>query len=64
MTETPSLNADTEMQQMLVDSARRWAERACTPAQRALASGHATGCPPERWRALAELGWLGMKVKG
>ena len=62
MTETPSLNADTEMQQMLVDSARRWAERACTPAQRALASGHATGCPPERWRALAELGWLGIAL--
>lgn len=57
-----ALDSDTEMQQMLADSARRWAERACTKEQRAIASTHATGCPPDRWRELAELGWLGIAL--
>ena len=55
-------STDAEMQQMLADSAKRWAERACTLEQRATASDHATGCPPERWRELAELGWLGIAL--
>lgn len=55
-------DSDTEMQQMLADSARRWVERACTKEQRAIASAHATGCPPHRWRELAELGWLGIAL--
>lgn len=57
MTET-----DTDIRTMLVDSARRWTERACTPEARSMASDHATGCPPERWRELAELGWLGIAL--
>ncbi|WP_423457174.1 acyl-CoA dehydrogenase family protein [Ottowia sp. VDI28] len=57
-----ALGSDTEMHQMLAESARRWAEHACTPEQRALASDHATGCPPERWHELAELGWLGIAL--
>lgn len=56
----PASGPDTEMQEMLVDSARRWAARACTPELRTLVSNHATGCPPERWRELGELGWLGI----
>ena len=59
---TLAAEPDAEMQQMLVDSARRWAERACTPEQRTLASQHATGCPPDRWRELAELGWLSIAL--
>lgn len=68
MNKTPIMNAeqtssiDIEMQQMLTDSARRWAERACTADQRALVSNHATGCPADRWRELAELGWLGIAL--
>ncbi|MET4577746.1 acyl-CoA dehydrogenase family protein [Ottowia thiooxydans] len=57
MTET-----DTEIRMMLVDSARRWTERACTPELRSMTSEHATGCPPERWGELAELGWLGIAM--
>lgn len=57
-----TLSADTEMHQMLVDSAQRWCEHTCTPEQRAAVSSHATGCPPERWRELAELGWLGLSL--
>ncbi|HQD13960.1 MAG TPA: acyl-CoA dehydrogenase family protein [Ottowia sp.] len=51
---------DIDTQQMLVDSARHWAGQACTQAERRAVSAHAVGCPPERWRALGELGWLGM----
>jgi butyryl-CoA dehydrogenase len=50
------------MQQMLVDSARRWCERECTPAARAQVSDHVDGCPPERWIGLAQLGWLGLTL--
>lgn len=57
-----TIGVDAETQQMLADSARRWCERACTQEQRALASSHETGCPPERWRELAELGWLGLAL--
>ena len=56
------MTMDIDTQQMLVDSARRWAAQACGPAQRHAASAHAVGCPPERWQALAELGWLGMAL--
>ncbi len=54
--------ADAEVQQMLVDSARRWSERACSAEHRAAASNHETGCPPERWQELGEMGWLGIAV--
>ena len=53
---------DADMQQMLVDSARRWCERECTPAARAQVSDHVDGCPPERWIGLAQLGWLGLTL--
>ncbi len=68
MNETPTMDAeqtpgiDIEMQQMLTDSARRWAESTCTSEQRARSSDHVTGCPPDRWRELAELGWLGIAL--
>ncbi len=55
-------DAQAELRQMLVDSARRWAETANTAGQRAQSVAHAHGCPPERWRELAELGWLGMRL--
>ncbi|WP_028603432.1 acyl-CoA dehydrogenase family protein [Ottowia thiooxydans] len=55
-------DTDTEIHEMLVDSARRWAERACTPEVRGAVSNHTTGCPPDRWRELAELGWLGIAL--
>ncbi len=55
-------DAQAELRQMLVDSARRWAETANTAAQRTQSADHAHGCPPERWRELAELGWLGMRL--
>lgn len=54
--------ADTEMRDMLVESARRWSERACAPAQRTPVSEHETGCPQARWHELAELGWLGVAL--
>lgn len=57
-----TLSADIEMQRMLVDSAQRWCERACTHEQRASVSNHEAGCPPERWHELAELGWLGLAL--
>ena len=56
------MTTDTEEQQMLIDSARRWGERACTSAERARVSAHPVGCPPERWTELAELGWLGVAL--
>ena len=41
-----ALGSDTEMHQMLAESARRWAERACTPEQRArLLPGIVSGLP-------------------
>ena len=52
----------TDEQRMLVDSVQRWAEDACAPAVRAQASHHASGCPPERWHALAEMGWLALPL--
>jgi butyryl-CoA dehydrogenase len=48
--------------ELLVDSARRWAEKACTPAALQAARSHAVGNPPERWQALADMGWLGITV--
>lgn len=54
--------SDLELQQMLVDSVRRWGQGANGPQARAQSSQHAHGCPPERWRALAELGWLGLDL--
>lgn len=56
------LSLDADMRQMLVDSARRWCERECTPAARAQVSDHVDGCPPERWLELAQLGWLGLTL--
>lgn len=53
---------DAEMRQMLVDSARRWCERECTPAERARVSDHDDGCPPSRWLDLAQLGWVGLTL--
>lgn len=53
---------DLEMQQMLVESARRWTERACTPGDRASVTNHEDGCPQDRWLALAGLGWLGLTL--
>lgn len=55
-------DTDTDIRTMLVDSARRWTERACTPEVRLMVSDHAAGCAPERWRELAELGWLGIAL--
>ena len=56
------MTMDIDTQQMLVDSARRWAEQACSKVERQAVSNHTVGCPPERWRALGELGWLGMAL--
>ena len=56
------MTMDIDTQQMLVDSARRWATQACGKIEREAVSAHAVGCPPERWQALAELGWLGMAL--
>ena len=56
------MTMDIDTRQMLVDSARRWTEQACGAAERRAASDHESGCHPERWRALGELGWLGMAL--
>lgn len=56
------MTMDIDTRRMLVDSARRWAAQACGKADREQASAHPSGCPPERWRALGELGWLAMAV--
>ena len=54
--------SDVELQQMLVDSVRRWGQGANGSEARAKSSQHVCGCPPERWRELAERGWLGLDV--
>lgn len=51
-----------EEQQMIADSVRRWTQQACAPALRAQSTQHATGCPPARWNALAEMGWLAFPI--
>lgn len=58
------MNTQEQMgeRRMLADSVRRWAGRACTPAERATATQHAHGCPPERWKEFAEMGWLGVAL--
>ena len=53
---------DTHDDDLLADSAKRWAAKACEPAALQAAREHATGCPPERWQALADMGWLGITV--
>ena len=48
--------------ELLVDSARHWTEKACAPAALQAARSHPVGCAPERWQALADMGWLGITV--
>lgn len=56
------VDVEPQLQQMLVDSARRWGEGANGAEARALSSRHVHGCPPERWRELAHLGWLALDL--
>jgi len=49
-------------QRMLVDSARRYVERAYDTAVRERSIAHDAGCSPETWSAFAEMGWLAMAV--
>ena len=57
-----SQDSEAELRQMLVESARRWGEAANSPAIRAQVSSHVAGCSTERWRELADLGWVGMHL--
>lgn len=56
------MTALTDEQRMLMESAQRWCERANTAPQRRAVAEHPTGCPPERWRELGDMGWLGIAL--
>ncbi|MEJ8816137.1 acyl-CoA dehydrogenase family protein [Variovorax ureilyticus] len=49
-------------QRMLVDSARRYVERAYDARLRERSIAHESGCLPDVWRTFADMGWLAMAV--
>lgn len=55
-------NVLQQEQQMIADSARRWATQTGTTAQREQSAAHAHGCPPERWSEIAAMGWLAFSI--
>lgn len=52
----------SDEQRMLVDSVTRWGEGVYTQEKRRGASTHDSGCCPESWQELGELGWLALPV--
>ena len=50
----------TEDQQLIRDAARSFLEKQCPPAHVRAMETDQKGYAPERWKAMADLGWMGL----
>ena len=52
----------SDEQRLIRDSAREFLAQACPPASVRAARSDPRGCPRQLWRAMAQLGWMGLSV--